>query len=74
MQVFTRHPFSGKRQFNTRTARERDAWIETARMHASNGSFWRDRCTTRCERDSHTNVVRDDGSGLYCTCCGKVTA
>lgn len=69
-QILKRHPFSNRRELNTRAARERDAWIETANMHCKNEFFWRDRCKQRCAIDGHTFVVTGDESGLYCTCCG----
>lgn len=71
-QIIKRHPFSGRRELNTQTARERDAWIETADMHSKNESFWRNRTKERCARDGHTYVTTDDGSGQYCTCCGNL--
>lgn len=71
--LLTQHPFSGRRELNTRAARERDAWIETARMHAANESFWRGRAATRCELGGHIWVDTDDGAGRSCTCCGQLT-
>ena len=70
MKLTRRHPFTGRRELNTRAARERDGWIEEARRYASNESFWRERTEQRCAVDGHRYVTTDDGSGLYCTCCG----
>lgn len=73
MSLTKRQPFSGRRELNIRAIRERDAWIETARMHCANEMFWRNRTRERCERDGHVWVDRDDGSGQSCTCCGAAT-
>lgn len=70
--VMKRHPFSGRRELNTRAARERDAWIESANHFAAGESFWRERTEQRCAADGHTYVPTDDGTGQYCTCCGDM--
>lgn len=68
-----RHPFSNRRELNTRAARERDGWIESANHFAKGESFWRDRAKQRCQRDGHVWIDTDDKSGQYCTCCGAMT-
>ena len=70
--IFHRHPFSGRRELNTRAARERDGWIETANRHCQGELFWRGRARQRCERDGHTYVLTGDKASNYCTCCGHM--
>lgn len=68
--LIARHPFSSRRELNTRSVRERNDWIETARGYAIDADFWRLRCIERCERDGHILTPTTDNSGSYCTCCG----
>lgn len=70
--IIRRHPLSGRPELNTRAARERDGWIETANRHCSGELFWRARAAQRCELNGHLWVVTGDGAGNYCTCCGKL--
>lgn len=74
MRLVKRHPFSGRLELNTRAARERDGWIETAARHSRNEDFWRARAAKRCDLNGHLWIRTDDGSGDYCTCCGATKA
>ena len=73
MGLTARHPFSDRRELNTRPVRERNGWIEAANRYAKGEAFWRDRCRERCERDGHVWIRCQDDSANYCTCCGAMT-